>query len=288
MASTTTYLSWEEAVRRLRNQPDQQELVRACYYDDPLLDAASRFAASEEWAATRSYLPNITAGAALDLGAGRGIASFALAQDGWTVIALEPDPSELVGAGAICSLAEQTSLPITVVEQFGEYLPFEPHSLDLVYGRQVLHHAQNLPQLCREVWRVLKPGGMFIATREHVISAARDLEDFRAQHPLHHLYGGENAFTLREYRTALGAAGFRKLQLLGPSESVINYFPTSQAEHEEHLRTLLSRVVGKQLPALAWRSSWMRRLIIQWMGKALSWRSTVPGRPYSFIAKKVL
>src|SRR5215475_2584404 len=178
MTDTPTLLSWEEAVCWLRDQADQQELVRACYYDDPLLDAARRFAASDEWAATCSYLPRIPAGTALDLGAGRGIASFALAQDGWRVLALEPDPSELVGAGAIRSLAAQTGLPITVVERFGEELPFERDSFDLVYGRQVLHHAQNLPQLCREVWRVLKPNGLFIATREHVISWKSDLSIF--------------------------------------------------------------------------------------------------------------
>jgi SAM-dependent methyltransferase len=288
MENTAMLLTWEEAVRWLRDQPDQQELVRACYYDDPLLDTARRFAVSEEWVATRTYFPRMSAGAALDLGAGRGIGSFALAQDGWAVIALEPDSSELVGAGAIRSLAARAGLPIRVVEQYGEQLPFERNSFDLVYGRQVLHHAQNLPQLCREVWRVLKPGGVFMATREHVISSAHDLEAFRAQHPLHHLYGGESAFTLREYRTALTGAGFQKLRLLGPYDSVINYFPTSQAEQAEHIKTVFGRVVGNWLVALVWRSDRLRRLFVESIGKALSWRSTVPGRLYSFIAKKVL
>ena len=36
------------------------------------------------------------AGRALDLGAGNGILSYALAREGWSVTAVEPDPSALV------------------------------------------------------------------------------------------------------------------------------------------------------------------------------------------------
>src|SRR5690242_3469561 len=130
MNDTPALLSWEAAVRWLREQPDQHELVRACYYDDPLLAAAQRFADGEEWAALRALIPSGPSGAALDLGAGRGISSFALARDGWAVTALEPDPGDLVGAGAIRALAAEARVPITVVEQFGERLPFASDSFD--------------------------------------------------------------------------------------------------------------------------------------------------------------
>ena len=53
--------------------------------------------------------------------------------------------------------------------------------------------------MCEEVARVLKPGGTFIATREHVISKKEDLPVFLANHPLHRFYGGENAFVLQKY-----------------------------------------------------------------------------------------
>ena len=43
--------TWEGAVLWLRSQPDQADLVRACFYDDPLLDAARRYHRSIEWAA---------------------------------------------------------------------------------------------------------------------------------------------------------------------------------------------------------------------------------------------
>src|SRR5579862_2301134 len=97
-------LSWEDAVSWLRSQPDKAQLVLECYYDDPPLAAARRYYASGEWQAVRALLGTMR-GRALDVGAGRGIASYALARDGFEVTALEPDPSELIGAGAIRALA---------------------------------------------------------------------------------------------------------------------------------------------------------------------------------------
>ena len=105
--------TWEQAVQWLRSQPDQQDLVHAAYYDDPLLSAADRYWRSEEWCAVREFLPP-GKGTALDAGAGRGISSFALAKDGFGVTALEPDPSAIVGAEAIRSLAREAGLPIGV------------------------------------------------------------------------------------------------------------------------------------------------------------------------------
>ena len=191
--------SWETAVIWLRQQADQQEFVRACYFDDPLVEAARRFADSDEWTALRKLLPSIPA-AALDLGAGRGISSYAMARDGWDVTALEPDPSPLVGAEAIRRLAKESGLSISVVEDYCERMPFSDNEFDLVHGRQVLHHAKNLDLLCREVFRVLKPHGRFVATREHVVGSPADLQTFLDSHPLHWLYGGESAYSLREYR----------------------------------------------------------------------------------------
>ncbi len=134
------------------------------------------------------YLPDHV----LDLGAGRGISSYAFAQSGSTVMALEPDSSQIVGAGAIRALVEQTQLPIQAIQEYGETLPFSNQIFDVVYGRAVLHHARDLKQLCQEAARVLKPGGAFLATREHVISHKADLPRFLEAHSLHRYYGGEN------------------------------------------------------------------------------------------------
>lgn len=278
--------SWEEAVSWLKEQPDQQALVRSCYYDDPLIESAQRFAESDEWKATQMLLP-ISRGHVLDIGAGRGISSYALAQDGWYVTALEPDPSLLVGAQSIRVLAEESHLLIDVIQDHAEEMPFKDGSFDLVYGRQVLHHARNLNSLCKEVARVLRPGGLFIATREHVISKPKDLELFLSMHPLHRLYGGENAYLLSQYDSAIAKSGLTILNRLGPLESAINYFPLTYDEWRNMVSAPLALRVGySPAQAIMNPQGLLGRCLLNLTATLLSSLSDTPGRLYSFVAQK--
>jgi SAM-dependent methyltransferase len=210
-----------------------------------------------------------------------------LAKDGWVVTALEPDPSALVGAGAIRQLAEQCALPITVVSEFSEKLPFANGSFDLVNCRQVLHHARDLQQTCREIFRVLKPGGRMIATREHVISKPEDLQAFLDSHPLHHLYGGENAFLLSQYKGAITGAGLRLKKVLAPFDSPINYFPMTEAQWVAICTVPLAKRLGRGFTEkLFSRKHGLGGLLVPLLAKAVNWRNQSPGRLYSFVAEK--
>lgn len=273
-------ITWEEAVETLRRDPAQAALVRACYYDDPLAEAAKRFAASEEWSALQSWLP--PKGDVLELGAGRGIASWAFARAGWRVVALEPDSSEVVGAGAIRSLSRDTGVPIEVVENWGETLPFPDASFDLVYGRAVFHHARDLNAFCREARRVLRPGGKLILTREHVLSSDADLPRFLEQHPLHRLYGGEAAYTLERYLAAVEAGGFSSIRNYGPKSSPVNYFPDSRQSVESALRERRKKRIGR------WWSLFVPATAGILAEEARLWEARIaaPGRLYSFVAER--
>ncbi len=277
------FTTWEQAVQWLRQQPDQQSLVMAAYYDDPLHEAADRYWRSEEWQAIRAFLPP-HGGNALDVGAGRGIASYALAKEGFQVCALEPDGSELVGANAIRGLAMTSKLPIQVVQEFSERLPFPDGQFDVVFARAVLHHTKDLQAACREFLRVLKPGGHLIAVREHVISRPEDLPRFLELHPLHSLYGGENAFLLSQYEEAIRASGLQLHTVLTPLESPVNFAPHTLGTLQAELATRVTRGI----PGLNHLAQALLAVPPLWrLARGLLVRiDHRPGRHYSFVAKR--
>jgi SAM-dependent methyltransferase len=283
MTEKPRFSTWEQAVQWLRDQPDQRELVLAAYYDDPLPVAADRYHRSEEWIAIRPMLPQ-PRGTALDVGAGRGIASYALAREGFQVTALEPDGSALVGAEAVRSLARESHLPIEVTQEFSERLPFADAQFDVVFARAVLHHTRDLNAACAEFFRVLKPGGRLVAVREHVISHAADLDAFLQIHPLHKLYGGENAFQLAQYVAAIRQAGFQLDQVQGPLESPINYAPQTLRSLQREVAARATRNIPmiRDLATAVLGVPWVWSLVLPVLARI----DRRPGRLYSFMATR--
>lgn len=277
----------EEAVVRLRQQPDKAECVRSCYFDDPLLEAAKRFSRSEEWGAVRRLLP-CGCNEVLDLGAGRGIASYAFARDGCRVTAVEPDTSDLVGAGSIRALARKTGLPIRIVEDYGESLSFEGASFDIVYSREVLHHVSDMKKVCCEVARVLRPAGLFIATREHVISRPEDMTEFLERHELHFLHGQERAFFVGDYISAITGGGMALKQVLGSFDTVINYYPMTREAWRRKCGEPLFKIMGYQAALLLTRERhWIGRKLLARLSRMASRRDAAAGRMYTFIGAKI-
>jgi SAM-dependent methyltransferase len=278
-------MSTEEAVRRLKSDPEYSALMHDIYADDDVLQAALRFTRSEEfiavttWAARHKHFPPARV---LDLGAGRGIASLAWALRGYTVTALEPDASNLVGRGAIHDIRERTGVPIEVRNGTGEDLPLDDAFYDVVYTRQVLHHAADLVSMCRSMARVMRPGGLLIATREHVVTDRLELELFWRNHPVHQLAGGEMAYELSNYIDAVHAAGFEAIRAYGPWDTVVNHFPVSSVEVRHQwtrpLVSLLGSRVGEQISA--------RPLYEKWWRRRRSSADKTPGRLYSFVAMR--
>jgi SAM-dependent methyltransferase len=272
-------LTAHDAFLALRADPAMEGLIHESYLDRDTAAAATRFEQSAEFAAVKEVLGDVAGRTVLDLGAGNGIASVAFARAGaGRVFAVEPDPSDAIGRGAIARVSD--GLPVEALDAYGESIPLPDDSVDVVYARQVLHHAANLDVLVSECARVLRRGGTMLATREHVVDDDAQLREFLDAHPVHRLTHAEHAYPLPRYLSAFEDAGLRVERALGPWDTVINAYPTVSSNEElaafasDEARARLGRVgaVAVRLPfveGLVWR-----RL-----------RRPRAGRLYTFVAK---
>ncbi|BAO74409.1 class I SAM-dependent methyltransferase [Winogradskyella sp. PG-2] len=284
-------MTWEETIEYIRNKPEYNELVEKAYFDENLKLNIKRFGNSKELIETlkifNKYAPN--AKTILDIGCGNGISTINFALKGYTVTAVEPDLSRTVGSGAIKILKNDLNLNnIEVFEDFAENINFSSHTFDIVYMRQAMHHANDLNTFIKESVRVLKPGGLLVTVRDHVITDLEDKDWFLKEHLLHKFYGGENAFKASEYRKAILVAGATIKKELKYYDSIINHFPkTEQQVNEER-----DKQVIKQKNKLKKKLGIIAKLPLIWdLYKKVSGyqpldENHIPGRMYTYIALK--
>jgi len=78
--------------------------------------------------------------------------------------ALKPLTEQVVIADASIQMLKQASQIkyLRSVCTLSEFLAFKNDSFDRVVIVDALHHVINAPQTCKELWRVLKPGGRIV------------------------------------------------------------------------------------------------------------------------------
>jgi SAM-dependent methyltransferase len=94
----------------------------------------------------------------LDFGCGHGMAAVVLARRGARVTAFDLSPAYL---GEARRRATANGVRLDVLQADGERLPFADASFDRVWGNAVLHHL-DLQVAARELFRVLRPGGVAV------------------------------------------------------------------------------------------------------------------------------
>jgi 2-polyprenyl-3-methyl-5-hydroxy-6-metoxy-1,4-benzoquinol methylase len=287
-------MNWEETIKYIRNQPEYSELVEKAYFDENLPLNVERFRQSEEYKETlrlfRIYVPNSKN--ILDIGCGNGISSIAFALDGYTVTACEPDPSNEVGAGAVKCLKEYYSIKnLEVYQEYAEKIDLLKDFYDIVYVRQAMHHAYDLNAFIQNIASLIKPEGILITVRDHVIYDAQDKKKFLDTHPLQKYYGGENAFTEKEYTNAIELAGLKIEKIFKHYDTVINYYPLSTKEFydiknikENQIKESLRKKISF-LCKIPFILSLYKKKIGFNFDKVFN-ESEISGRMYTYIARK--
>ena len=134
--------------------------------------------------------------------------------------------------------------------------------------------------MMEEISRVLIPGGIFLATREHVIDDQKTLEKFLANHPLHGYTNAEYAYTISDYLNALNLSGLNLVKLILSWDFVINHYPTSNSDLKTRIDITLRTKFGLNNSIFT-----KSKLIEKIFRKRMSKRDRVPGRLISFVAK---
>jgi len=108
-----------------------------------------------------SWVPAAATGRALDLGAGEGEASLWLARQGFTVEAVESDPSAYRVLAARLAGTNSRALFADI-----RHHPLARNTYSLVSALAFLHffHPDDLGLLGRRLTRALAPGGLLLAT----------------------------------------------------------------------------------------------------------------------------
>lgn len=82
----------------------------------------------------------------------------------------------------------------------GDVMPFEDHSFDCAFGTEVLEHCPDPDKILKEVYRILKPGGVFFFTVPFLW-------------PLHEVPHDEYRYTPFSLERKLNTAGFTTIDI---------------------------------------------------------------------------
>lgn len=123
-------------------------------------------------------------------------------------------------------------------------LPYEDHSFDLVIANHVLFYCKNIPQVCKEVRRVLKKGGNFLCStygNNHMKEVSQLVQNFDeriilAAEDLYERFGRENGRDiLAPYFSQIQWIQYEDSLLVPDPEPLISYILSCHGNQNQYI-----------------------------------------------------
>ncbi len=115
----------------------------------------------------------------LDAGCGTGRNLVYMLRQGFDLWATDRDPAAVAAARTLAAHLFPRLSPDRFSVELIERLPFPDHAMDAVISNAVLHFArddQHFDAMVLEMWRVLKPGGVFFCRLASSIGMAERMQ----------------------------------------------------------------------------------------------------------------
>jgi SAM-dependent methyltransferase len=180
----------------------------------------------------------------LDLGCGLGGACIALAKLDSTlsVTGVDIEASVLQRAQELVNAAGlDKQIDLLTLEPAP--LPFESHKFDYVYANSVTCHFENLAELFADIWRVLKPGGLFIGSEWFI---DRNEAAFKLWNHLLQERGLNFYFVKRErFESVLKSSGYDNISFTDRYAAVTTVATHALERTEQELKTQLTESLGE-------------------------------------------
>lgn len=166
----------------------------------------------------------------LELGCGIGYQSAFLSKQAVKVIATDLADESLEAHAPGMKSAEKLLKLLNInnvefVACSAEQLPFEDASFDMVYSSHVLEHIPDQQKALREIYRVLKPGGIHfcvVPTRTEKVYAFFNFYSYLAGRSMHHFINKVKGMITEVKSEPLKKGG---LSLKDAASSQLKYFP---------------------------------------------------------------
>ena len=123
-------------------------------------------------------------------------------------------------------------------------IPYEDQNFDLVVAGHVLFYCEDIPQVCREVKRVLKPGGRFVCSTygsEHMKEVSELVQSFDdrivlSAEKLYERFGRENgAEILEQYFTDVYWRTYEDELVIPDPEPLISYILSCHGNQSQYI-----------------------------------------------------